>query len=45
VAGKDFWDPLTEKEKHNVAQWIGIYFYHTYARSCNPDALTMLKAA
>jgi hypothetical protein len=23
VAGKDFWDPLSEQEKTNVAQWIG----------------------
>lgn len=23
VAGKDFWDPLSEKEKNNVAAWIG----------------------
>ncbi|EMC94496.1 hypothetical protein BAUCODRAFT_140813 [Baudoinia panamericana UAMH 10762] len=23
VAGKDFWDPLTEQEKKNVATWIG----------------------
>ena len=23
IAGKDFWDPLTEKEKQNVAAWIG----------------------
>jgi hypothetical protein len=23
VAGKDFWDPLSEQEKTNVATWIG----------------------
>lgn len=23
VAGKDFWDPLSEREKGNVAAWIG----------------------
>ncbi|KAK3711700.1 hypothetical protein LTR37_009477 [Vermiconidia calcicola] len=23
IAGKDFWDPLTEKQKQNVATWIG----------------------
>jgi len=23
VAGKDFWDPLSEQEKSNVASWIG----------------------
>lgn len=23
IAGKDFWDPLSDKEKHNVAAWIG----------------------
>ena len=23
VAGKDFWDPLSDKEKGNVAAWIG----------------------
>ncbi|PSK38474.1 hypothetical protein B9Z65_6027 [Elsinoe australis] len=23
IAGKDFWDPLSEQEKKNVAAWIG----------------------
>ena len=26
IAGKDFWDPLTDKQKQNVATWIGHVF-------------------
>ena len=23
IAGKDFWDPLTDKQKDNIANWLG----------------------
>lgn len=23
IAGKDFWDPLTDKQKENIANWLG----------------------